>query len=171
MKELAESLLSLIRLDSGHRGMEWGTCRLDLIAGDVIESLAPLAAEHGISLNSDFKPVSCPGNHGQLSQVIVNLVTNAIRYNSPGGMVIVSTSSQDRGILLTVRDTGRGIAEEDLPHLFERFYRADKARSSNVAGAGLGLAITKEIVQAHGGRIMVSSELGNGSLLTVCLPV
>ena len=171
MKELAESLLALVRLNQGDQGRERSPCGLDLITRDAVELLAPLADEHGILLNCELEPVSFMGHQEQLSQIIVNLVTNAIRYNSTGGVVVVRTRSQPQGILLTVSDTGRGIAGEDLPHLFERFYRADKARSGNVAGAGLGLAITREIVQAHGGRIEVSSELGTGSLFTVFFPV
>lgn len=170
MKELAESLLALVRLDHGESGRERALCGLDLIAREAVELLSPLAAEHGISLRSELEPAPCMGNDEQLSQIVVNLVTNAIRYNSPGGVVMVRTFSKVQGILLTVSDTGRGIAPEDILHLFERFYRADKARSGNVSGAGLGLAITKEIVQAHGGRIEVSSELGTGSLFTVSLP-
>jgi len=170
MKELAESLLALVRLDHRDKGGERSPCRLDLIAGDAVDLLSTLAAEHGISLIGEFDPATCMGHPEQLSQVVVNLVTNAIRYNAPGGTVLVRTASQPRCILLTVSDTGQGIARDDIPHLFERFYRADKARSGNVTGAGLGLAITREIVQAHGGKIEVSSELGNGSLFTVCFP-
>jgi len=170
MKELAESLLALVRLDHRDQGRERGPCNLDLIAGDAIDLLSPLAAEHRISLSGELDPASCMGHPEQLSQIVVNLVTNAIRYNSPGGRVLVRTVSQPHCILLTVSDTGRGIACEDIPHLFERFYRADKARSGNVSGAGLGLAITREIVQAHGGKIEVSSELGAGSLFTIYFP-
>jgi signal transduction histidine kinase len=143
---------------------------LDLIAGDAIDLLSTLAAEHGISLNGELDPASCMGHPEQLSQVVVNLVTNAIRYNAPGGTVLVRTISQPQCILLTVSDTGQGIASDDIPHLFERFYRADKARSGNMTGAGLGLAITREIVEAHGGKIKVTSELGNGSVFTVSFP-
>ena len=170
MKELAESLIALVRLDHRDKGGERTPCRLDLIAGDAIDLLSTLAAEHGITLRGELGPASCLGHPEQLSQVVVNLVTNAIRYNSPGGTVVVRTTSNPRYIALTVSDTGQGIASDDIPHLFERFYRADKARSGNVSGAGLGLAITREIVQAHGGKIEVSSELGNGSIFTVHFP-
>jgi len=169
MRELTESLLALVRLDHGDQTSARFSCRVDQIVRDAVELLTPLAAEQKISIAVDLEPISCIANPEQLTQVVINLLNNAIRYNSPGGMVIVRTAMQSDCLMISVRDTGRGIAQEDLPHLFERFYRADKARS-HIAGAGLGLAISDVIVKAHGGSIVVTSELGVGSLFIVKLP-
>jgi signal transduction histidine kinase len=171
MRQLTESLLALARLDNGNQGSGREVCRLDQIAGDALSLLGPLAMEQRVTMSYDPEPVSFTGNPEQISQVVINLVSNAIRYNSAGGMVIVKTKSDLGSAVLSVHDTGQGIASEDLPHLFERFYRADKARSGNNAGAGLGLAITEAIIKAHGGTIDVRSELGSGSNFTVRLPV
>jgi two-component system OmpR family sensor kinase len=171
MRQLTESLLALARLDNGNQGSGREVCRLDQIAGDALSLLGPLAMEQRVTMSYDPEPVSFTGNPEQISQVVINLVSNAIRYNSAGGMVIVKTTSDPGSAVLSVHDTGQGIASEDLPHLFERFYRADKARSGNNAGAGLGLAIAEAIIRAHGGTIDVRSELGAGSIFTVRLPV
>ena len=113
---------------------------------------------------------SCSGNAEQLGQVITNLVSNAICYNQRGGRVHVKVSSDPGAAVLTVSDTGQGISPDDLPHIFERFYRADKVRSGSAGRSGLGLAITRAIVEAHGGTIDVKSELGQGSTFAVHFP-
>jgi signal transduction histidine kinase len=106
-----------------------------------------------------------------LSQLLINLVDNALRYTSSGGSVNVDVSERAGWAELSVADTGIGIAAEHLPHLFERFYRADPARARADGGSGLGLAIAEWITQGHGGQISVASELGRGSTFTVRLPM
>ena len=169
MKHLTESLLALVRVDQGGKGGERINCQLDQIANDALEMLKPLAAELHITMESDMNSVSCIGNPGQLAQVCNNLLENAIRYNSTGGTVTLRTSKEPGFSTITVEDTGRGIDNDDIPHLFERFYRVDKSRSHG-SGVGLGLAITAGIVKAHGGKIEVKSKLAQGSLFIVKLP-
>lgn len=171
MRQLTESLLALARLDNANHGEGGEVCRLDLIASDALNLLGSLALEQRVTISYNLEPVSCTGNSEQLSQVVINLVSNAIRYNSVGGVVVVKITCDPCFAILSVHDTGQGIAAEEIPHLFERFYRNDKARSGNAGGAGLGLAITEAIIKAHGGSIEVSSELGEGSVFTVKLPV
>ena len=110
------------------------------------------------------------GDEMQLKRVLINLVENAIRYTESGGAVTVSAERIESLIEWRVRDTGCGISHEHLNFVFDRFYRADKTRSRNSGGSGLGLAICMQIVQAHGGRITVESELGVGSSFVVLLP-
>ena len=170
MRRLTESLLTLARLDSGEAAASRESCDLDRIARDAVELLRPLALEQSIALEVETRPARCEGNAEQLGQVVTNLVSNAIAYNRPGGSVRVKVTAEAGAPLLSVCDTGQGIAPEDLPRIFERFYRADKARSSAAGRTGLGLAITKAIVEAHGGTIEVATELGKGSTFTVRVP-
>ena len=118
----------------------------------------------------ELAPARCKGNAEQLGQVVTNLVSNAIDYNRPDGNVSVKVATEGDAAVLVVADTGQGIGPEDLPHIFERFYRADKARSPAAGRVGLGLAITQAIVQAHGGAIGAASEPGHGRTFTVRLP-
>jgi len=104
-----------------------------------------------------------------MTRVITNLITNAIQHNKLNGEIRLATRAVDGGVEFTVADSGSGIAPEDLPHIFERFYRADKARANG--NSGLGLAICKSIVGAHGGSIEVSSEAEKGTKFRVCLPI
>jgi len=170
MQQLTESLLALVRIDQGGDAGERSPCRLDHLAMDAAELLTPLAAEQQISVECDLEPLSTLGNPGQLAQVITNLLENAIRYNAPGGRVLLRTYREHGFNVLRVEDTGRGIAPENIPHLFERFFRADKSRAGVASGEGLGLAISQAIVKSHGGAIGVVSSLGEGSVFTVKLP-
>ena len=118
------------------------------------------------------QPVRLPVDRQRIREMLLNLVTNAIKYTPTGGTIDVSLAEQDTGVSLTVRDTGIGIAAGDLPHIFERFWRADPARSrtGDRPGTGLGLAITQWIAEAHGGSITVQSRPGRGTVFTVLLP-
>jgi heavy metal sensor kinase len=170
MRQLIESLLTLARLDSGEGATAGSPCELDLVAGDAVELLRPLGEQEGITLETDLAPARCQGHAEQLGQVVANLVGNAVHYNHAGGKVMVRVTTEPGAAVLSVTDTGDGIAPEDLPHVFERFYRADKARSHAAGRTGLGLAIVKAIVEAHGGTVRVTSGLGQGSTFTVRLP-
>lgn len=107
----------------------------------------------------------------RLEQVLINLINNAITYVQDGGRIEVCLKKENGNIELTVEDNGPGIPKEDLPRIFERFYRVDKARSRSLGGSGLGLSIADEIVKAHGGRVLVESEEGVGTKFTVVLPL
>ena len=170
MRHLIESLLTLARLDSGEAAALRAPCDLDRIANEAVELLRPLAQKQTLTLEIESTPIRCGGNAEQLGQLVTNLVSNAIYFNRPGGSVQVKVTAEPGAAILIVRDTGQGIAAEDLPHILERFYRGDKVRSSAAGRTGLGLAIAKAIVEAHGGTIEVATEWGRGSTFTVRLP-
>jgi len=170
MRGLIECLLTLARLDSAEVPATLESCDLDIMVGEAVELVRPLANEQNVRLELELSKAHCRGNAGQLAQVASNLLTNAIHYNRPGGSVRVSVLCEPDAAVFCVRDTGMGIPLADLPHIFERFYRVDKARSGAQGHSGLGLAITQAIVQAHGGSIEVASEPGQGSTFKVRLP-
>ena len=131
------------------------------------------ARRQGIILN--WKPsaveVAVSGDTFQIKQVIFNLVDNAVKYNRPGGSVDITVQIENRLVIIKVADTGIGIAAEDLPRVFDRFYRVDKSRSRQRGGSGLGLAIVKKIVEEHDGMVSVESIPGRGSTFRVELPL
>jgi two-component system, OmpR family, sensor kinase len=170
MKGLTESLLELARLDAAQEPLKRQPFDLLPVARDCVEMIRPLAAERGIQVHCDVHPVECLGDADRIGQVITNLLTNAIHFNRDQGEVRLSARADAGVVLLTVADTGQGIPAEDIPHIFERFYRVDKSRSRAQGRAGLGLAICKAIIDAHGGSIDVSSQLGAGSTFSVELP-
>ena len=165
MRRLTESMLTLARLDSDTATRE--PCDLARLVREAADPLRPLAVQQQVTLETELSPASCSGSAEQLGQIITNLVSNAISYNRPGGKILVKVTSEPGLAVLTVSDTGQGISPDDLPHIFERFYRADKVRSGSAGRSGLGLAITRAIVEAHGGTIAVTSEPGQGSTFTV----
>lgn len=171
MRRLIESMLELARLDAGQEPMK--SMRFDLSQGvrDCIELVRPLADERGIKMQGELPEINFVGDPERLSQVITNLLTNAIHHNKDRGDVRVSAQLQNDTVIITVADTGPGISAEDLAHVFERFYRGDKSRSGASGRTGLGLAISKAIVEAHGGVIEVTSELGAGTDFVVRLPM
>jgi signal transduction histidine kinase len=169
MRRLTETLLELARFDSG-QPMVRVPCDLSHLALECVQALCPLANQAGVRISCELTPVECKGEPEFLAQVITNLACNAIQYNRPNGEVIIQTFSESGEAVLTVRDTGIGIAPDSMPHIFERFYRADAARAGGQGHAGLGLAISKAIIEAHGGVIEAVSQLGSGSTFTVRLP-
>ena len=146
---------------------------------ECIELIKPIAGERGVKIVSELAPLEIAGDAERLAQVVTNLLTNAIQYNKPEGEVRVKLESHNGMAVLAVSDTGNGIPPEDLPHVFERFYRGDKSRTGGTTSlrfgaagnAGLGLAIAKAIVEAHSGTIEVTSEVDAGTTFTVRLPV
>jgi signal transduction histidine kinase len=128
--------------------------------------------EHDVQISlEEVDQVGVLGDSDRLKQLILNLVDNAIKYTPAGGKVMMSLSKEDGRAQLVVEDTGIGIPAVDLPHIFDRFYRVDKARTRAQGGSGLGLSIAKWIVEAHGGRIEVESKVGAGTTFRVYLPV
>ncbi len=170
MRRLIASLLELARLDAGQESFQRGRVDLSRVAHDCIELVRPLAKERRITIYHDLPPTECFGDSERIGQVITNLLTNAIIYNQPGGEARVTACSENDFARLTVSDTGPGISTEDQPRIFERFYRADKSRSST-GGSGLGLAISKAIVEAHHGTLEVESETATGTRFTLRLPI
>ncbi len=170
MRKLTEALLTLARLEGARETGRREEFDLARVAHDCVELLRPLADERSVTLHAELAAARLHGDPEQLAQVITNLLTNAIQYSPAGSAVRVATALEGGSVTLTVADNGQGIAPEDLPHVFERFYRADKSRSQPAGRTGLGLAICQAIVEAHQGKITAASELSKGSVFTVQLP-
>ena len=170
MKSLVDSLLVLARADAGKLELSREPFDLRETVADCIEMVRPLACQRNIRIESDLSPAPVVGDPFRVAQVVTNLLTNAIHYNHEGGTIDVKVSADTSGVCLIVSDTGPGIPIEDQPHVFERFYRVDKARSRQFGGSGLGLAICRSIVSAQGGCIDFISRPGEGSTFTVRLP-
>ncbi len=171
---LISDLLALARGDEGQARFEREAVRLDTLVEAVTANAQGLAEERGITLSMQVpQPVTLIGDEARLIQVLLNLLDNAIRYTNPGGHVHMSLRTSGAAAQLVVRDTGIGIAPEHLPHIFERFYRADPARrrTGGSSSSGLGLSIVEWVVHAHGGAVAVESRVGRGSSFTVTLPL
>jgi len=174
MADLVESLLTLARADEGRFDIHKEPVALKPLVQDIYETAVILGEGAGVAVNLPFTAdVTVMGDPTRLRQLFLNLVTNAIKYTPAGGKVEIGLGLHPDNVTIAVRDTGIGIAAADVPHIFERFWRADRARSrmSERGGFGLGLAISQWIAQAHGGTLTASSRLGRGSLFTVTMPL
>ena len=171
MSHIVESLLAISRLDAGEAKMEMTRVDLGQLATSTTEQMRLLAEEKSIRLTSTVaSEVYVEADRSHLQQVVVNLIANAIKYTQEGGEVEIRVHRKANAAVLEVSDNGPGIPDYALPHVFERFYRADKARSRESGGAGLGLAIVKAICTAHGAELNVSSREGKGSTFSIELP-
>lgn len=170
MKDLAEGLLTLARADARRIGLRRERLDLAGLVEDVVGFLQPLAIARGLRVNVTAEDVEVDGDRDRLHEVVTNLVANAIRYNRDEGQIVLDVRRERDEAVLTVSDTGIGIPKEDRAQVFERFYRVDKARSRERGGVGLGLAITKLIIEAHGGSIQLASIEGAGTTVTVRFP-
>ena len=173
LRRLVEDLTELSQLESDRWRLERRPVRVAQVVEEVEATLRPQFERKGVGLDvavaEGLPPV--PGDADRLGQVLTNLLANALRFTPPAGRVAVEARGERDAVRLAVMDTGCGIAPEDLPHVFERFYRADRARARATGGSGIGLAIVKHIVEAHGGTVAVRSELGRGSRFEVRLPL
>lgn len=170
MRRLIDSLLELARLDAGQDVLRRQVFDLSSAAQDVVDLVEPIASERGITIQTQLRPTDCFGDFERISQVISNLVTNAILHNRVGGQVAIRVESDGDWALVTVLDHGPGIPSKDLPRVFDRFYRGDASRSISTGGTGLGLAICKAIMDAHGGTIDVQSIPGEETRFAIRLP-
>jgi two-component system phosphate regulon sensor histidine kinase PhoR len=137
-----------------------------------VQSFAPQAHAKNVNLElRALRPAIVEADEQRLSQVFVNLIDNALRFTPDGGAVTVTLDVDGGHAVVRVSDTGMGIPYKDLPFVFERFYVADRSRARGVSGAGLGLSIVKQIVEAHHGTVSVESTLGSGTTFTVCIPM
>jgi two-component system sensor histidine kinase ResE len=172
LMRMIEDILDLSRLEVG-KLKRTAFCELDLnlLTEQVVAAHSPLAEESGLELiyePGENLPIVC-GEQNQIARVLTNLLSNAIRYTNDG-YIIVRTYREDNGVWVEVKDTGIGIDDVDLPHLFERFYRGQKVSQSKIMGSGLGLAIVKEILDLHEGKIDWDSVNGEGSTFRVWFP-
>jgi signal transduction histidine kinase len=173
MADLVDSLLTLARADEGRFDLHRERVALAPLAHEVFETATILGEAAGLAVTMpEIADVTVLADRTRLRQLFLNIVTNALKYTTTGS-VEMSLVAHERTVAFTVRDTGMGISAADLPHIFERFYRADRARSRSAerGGFGLGLAISQWIAEAHGGTISVRSRLGRGTTFTVTLPV
>jgi heavy metal sensor kinase len=170
MTALVEGLLTLARADAGKLDLSREPVDLKRLVTETVALLRPWAEAKGLRVEIDLAQAIVRGDADRLAQVVTNLMSNAVQYNRPGGAVRLRLGVADGWAVLSVEDTGRGIQEADRPHLFERFFRVDKARGRTSGGHGLGLAICKSIVQAHGGTIGFQTEWERGSTFWVRLP-
>ena len=172
LSRIVSDLLTLVNIDSG--GMKLNNTDVDIneLLLEQVKRLAPLARENGIELDCSAKEsLEVTGDSVKLQQVIYNVIDNAIKYTPRGGEVHASLARAGKRAIIRVSDTGIGIPADDLPHIFDRFYRVDKARSRATGGTGLGLSIVKQIVQLHGGSIIATSEEGNGTTFVIEFPL
>ncbi len=171
LAKMAQDFLDLARLESGHVEIGQEPVDINRLVRDVARIQKPQAIKRNITLDIDLPPqtITISGDYDRLKQVLLNLTSNAIKYNGAQGQVKVLVRVHPGEVILEVSDNGPGIAEENLPHLFERFYRIPDSEGFT-KGTGLGLSISARIMQEHGGRIEVESELGKGSIFLCRLP-
>ena len=170
---LVEDLLTLTQLESSTPNLQWSDVSISNLVQGVVRDWEKKLGDKNLRVIVDLAP-DVPvirADEMRLREILYNLLDNAVKYSRPGAEIRLRAQRRDGQMTLSVSDTGIGIGKEDLPRIFERFYRADKARSSELGGTGLGLSIVKHIAQLHGGRVEAESELGRGTIIRIVLPV
>ena len=171
MTQMVAELIELSRMETGKVTLNLELASLNHLIEDSVSRITPQAARQGLTISTDLA-ADLPDieiDSERVSHVITNILHNAIKFTHPGGKILVSTTLDGDSVITRITDTGIGISKRDLPHIFERFFKADRSRASG--GTGLGLAIAKHTIQIHGGKIWVETEEGRGSTFSFSLPV
>jgi len=173
LQRLVDDLLSLAQLESSQATLEISAVRLDELFSNLIRDWKEKLAAKNLKVIVELTPeaLTLHADGTRLEEVLYNLLDNAVKFSPENGQIHLRATHRGSDMVLSVADSGLGIGKEHLPRIFERFYRADKARSRELGGTGLGLAIVKHIAQLHGGRVEAESELGHGTTIRVVLPV
>ena len=170
--QIINDLLSLVKMDKTANNMNITLENMNELLEKVLKRLRPIAVEHNIEVVFEsFRPVTAEVDEMKLSLALTNLVENAIKYNKEDGWVQVSLNADHKFCYIEVADSGIGIPEESIDHIFERFYRVDKSHSREIGGTGLGLAIARSAIVMHRGAIKVYSQLGEGTTFAVRIPL
>ncbi|WP_066366565.1 ATP-binding protein [Neobacillus fumarioli] len=172
MGRLVNELLDLARMEAGHIQLSMEEVNLESFINRIIYKFQGMAKDNEISLSAELENAipAISLDPDRIEQVLTNLIDNAMRHTPKGGTILITVTLDQKGITIKVKDSGSGIPEEDLPFVFERFYKADKARTRGKSGTGLGLAIAKNIIEAHNGTISVQSKYGQGTTFAFWLP-
>ena len=172
LSRMISEIEKLTSIENAGNGIVLGSADLSDLTGRVAMTYDPLYRSKSVDLKREIEPdVSIAADETKIRQAVENLLSNALRYTDSGGTVTLSLARSDGTAVIKVSDTGIGISEQDLPYIFERFYRTDKSRTRSSGGLGIGLAITRAIVEAHGGNVRAESREGKGSTFTVTLPL
>ncbi len=170
--KIINDLLSLVKMDRAGANLQIEKCDIDEMIEAIVKRLSPIAGKAGVELVFEtIRPVVAEVDETKLSLAITNVIENGIKYNHEGGTVKITLDSEPMMFTVTVEDTGIGIPEEDVPNIFERFYRVDKSHSREIGGTGLGLAIARGAVLMHKGAIKVESRVGEGSRFDIKIPL
>ena len=171
MAQLVAELTELSRIETGKAELKLESVDVNVLVEETIAQLKPQVERQNLHLDTALANdlPATPADRERLRQVMVNLIHNAIKFNRPGGSIKITTKSSENTVFVEVSDTGIGITRNDLPHIFERFYKADKSRAGQ--GSGIGLAIAKHVVESHGGKIAVRSEEGKWTTFTISFPL
>ena len=170
INRMVVDLENLSKIEKGNLDLHLTAVRLKDAVRNAVSGYQDVLEKKNLRVSIEGDCADIMADAGRIDQVVANLLSNAVKYTPDGGAVTFTLSNTDHAVRLSVRDTGIGIGESDLPFVFERFYRADKSRSKMTGGSGIGLAIVKSIVQAHGGTVSVSSRLGEGSEFVILFP-
>lgn len=171
LQSLSDNLLTLSQFQYKNGNGFWEEISLSEIMNNVVKKITPLARQKNIVIENKVKNYTLKGDKQGLTELFVILLDNAVKYSTKNSVVLLTSNKTDSVINIEVIDQGEGIKEEDLPHIFDRFYRVDKARSKeNITGYGLGLSIARKIAEIHKGEIKVVSKIGKGTKFTVSLP-
>lgn len=170
LSRLVDELRNLAKYDSEKSSMEYEEVELNSLLNSIVYNYQAQALEKGITIVTNLSPMIIKIDRKKFSQVIVNLLSNAIKYTNDGGQIMIENKVEGNYDIILIQDNGIGIPESEISHIFERFYRVDKSRSKETGGIGVGLTISKSIVESHGGKIEVRSKLSQGSQFVIKLP-
>ena len=173
MTKIVQDLLELSRFDSGHSMLALEEFKIEKSVRDIYAAISLDAKKRGhlLNLELEWKLPVIVGDRARIEQVLMNIITNAVKYTPDGGTIDIYSGRAGENVWVKIQDTGVGIPQEDLAHVFDRFYRVDKARSRESGGTGLGLSIAQEIISRHDGDIIIDSTPGEGTTVTVVLPI